>query len=170
MILSSSCMLRCLGDGTIGISPFCVEGLKEGSYTFTLDDEYFRLVSESDFIDFRSAKPRLKSVRMPEEGLRLLPGSFVVCQTRETVNLSGAYSCLLSGRGSCAQVGLNVLQSSSFVEPGTDQKLRLEISNVGPHSVMIYPGMAVVKGIFISMSDVGSLSDAISNSSIEIVA
>jgi deoxycytidine triphosphate deaminase len=171
MIMSSSSLQRCLHEGTITIDPFQPQNLKGGSYTFGLDSEYFELLSERGAIDLRTNQPRLRSRLMTDAGLELEPQSFFVCQTRETVNLNGQYSCLLSGRGSCAQIGLNVLQSSLFVEPGTTQKLRLEISNAGPYNVMIYPGMLVVKGIFVPMSD--ALVDvpmASSNSSLQIVA
>ena len=170
MILSATQVRRCVEDGSLAIDPFRAENLKEGSYTFSLDDEYFEVNCDTDQIDLRSSKLVLRSIRMSESGIELTPHSFVICQTRESISLNGPYSCFLSARGSCAQIGLNVLQSSMFVEPGTSQKLRLEVSNVGHYAVVLYPGMLVAKGIFVPMSDAREMMAFNAASSIKIVA
>jgi hypothetical protein len=88
-----------------------------------------------EVVDLRKPQPRLASKQMTDDGIVLTPQSLILCQTREVLILNGPYSCFLSGRGSCAQVGLNVLQSSQFAEQDTSRRLLLEISNAGSRKV-----------------------------------
>ena len=59
---------------------------------------------------------------------------------------------LLSTRGSCAQVGLNVLLSDTFAEPDTDCQLALAISNSSKSPILLFENMHIVKGIFFSLT------------------
>ena len=152
MILAHDQIRQCLESGAISIDPFEAENLREGSYSFTLSDEYIEAQYSAEIIDLRHGNPSVVHKTMPEKGLILAPQSFFLCQTRETLTLGSAYSCLLSGRRSCAQIGLNVLQSSQYAEPGTNQKIILEMTNVGLKPVIIFPGMKVVKGIFVPVT------------------
>lgn len=154
MIASNDCITRLVARGVISISPFDVSLLKLGSYTFRLDKAFRRLRPSIKPIDFRISKPEYEAVLAGDEGFILEPGAFVLGQTLEHLKLKRGVACLLSARGTCAQAGLNVLLSSQYAEPGTDQKLVLEIFNASPSPMALYPGMPIVKGIF---SDVGEL-------------
>ncbi len=160
MILPQSHILNCIREGDISIDPFQPENLKESSYTFTLDELCFEIEAGVEAIDLRKAPAPLVSRHIDAEGFRLEPQSFLLCQTKERLSLSATISCFLSGRGSCAQIGLNALQSSQYAEPGTSQKLMLEVSNAGPRAVQIFPGMKIVKGIFVPMANAESLAAA----------
>ena len=63
---------------------------------------------------------------MKEDGYILDPGEFVVGFTAEKLTLPQGIYCILGTRGSRAQLGLDVLQSSTLVEPGSDNQLALK--------------------------------------------
>lgn len=102
------------------ISPFVASQLKEASYTFTLQDS-----------------------------LVLQPEEFVIALTKERITLPKNVCCFLSTRGSIAQQGVDALQSSAFVEPLSDNQLKLEIKNNSALTVSLGAGTPIVKGVFV---------------------
>jgi deoxycytidine triphosphate deaminase len=90
-----------------------------------------------------------KEGQMGNTGYLLQPGAVLLTRTRETLRLPQNVACMLSVRRSCANIGLDFLQSDFFCEPQTDNQLTLMTKNVGPWPVTIYPGMLCVKGIFL---------------------
>lgn len=150
MILSAENIQWSIDNDELAIDPYNPAMLKEASYTFTLGNMVH--IPGFGVADLRKGKLPYIPFDLPTEfpkGYRLMPRSFVLGQTAEKLTLSSALSCILAGRGSVAQVGLDVVQSSIFAEPSTDQHLTLEISNNGNAPVILYPGMPLVKGIFI---------------------
>ena len=109
-----------MAEKRIVIEPFNRENLKEASYTFTLLDEVI-----------------------------LQPGEFTVALTKEKITLAENICCILSTRGSVAQMGVDALQSSTFVEPRSDNQLKLEIKNNSLVPVTLSAGLPIVKGIFL---------------------
>lgn len=119
MILSRESIEKSLKDGKIKLSPFDETQLKEASYTFTLQDS-----------------------------ITLNPGEFKVALTEEKVTLAKDICCFLSTRGSVAQQGIDALQSSTFVEPLSDNQLKLEMKNNSNETIVLEAGTPIVKGIF----------------------
>lgn len=122
MILSAKSIEEAVTERSIKIEPFNRELLKEASYTFTLQDE-----------------------------MVLQSGEFKVGLTKEKITLGLNICCQLSTRGSVAQMGVDALQSSIFVEPGSDNQLKLEIKNNSLLPVTLPAGLPIVKGIFLEV-------------------
>lgn len=120
MVLSQKTIKQYIEDGKIKIEPFDLSNLKEASYTFLLQD-----------------------------GLTLNPGEFVIGVTKEKITLAEDVCCFLSTRGSVAQQGIDSLQSSNFVEPMSDNHLKLEIKNNSEYPITLEAGTKIVKGIFV---------------------
>ena len=135
MFLTADQIKLAVQNGDLEITGFSEENLKPASYTFKLDSVLKDPKSGSE-------------IPVSSEGYELAPGSFVLGRTRESVNLRGKFVCILGTRGSLAQQGVDALQSSSIAEPDTNSCLTLEITNQGPHSVVLLPGMKIVKGAF----------------------
>jgi deoxycytidine triphosphate deaminase len=146
MILSGQKIKQCVQESHIGIDPFIETNLKEASYTFTLDSK-LRLLEDGQTLR-TDVKLNYKEISIPEEGFTLQPGQFVLGFTKEHLKLNNKFACTLSARGSCAQIGLNILLGSHFAEPDTDSQLVLEISNVGGIPIMLFANMLIVKGVF----------------------
>lgn len=130
MILSRNKIQQYIEGGHIRIDPFDENNLKEASYTFHLGSA-------------------LKDgTHIPAEGCELQPGQFVVGLLEEHLHIDNSIACLLTVRGSCAQNGINALNSDLFVEPGWSGQLSLAITNIHNVPVRLASGMPIVKGIF----------------------
>ena len=122
MVLSKQGIEEAIAAGKIIIEPFDASHLKEASYTFTL-----------------------------QEDIALEPDDFVVATTKEKILLTGDICCFLSTRGSIAQQGVDALQGSTFVEPLSDNQLKLEIKNNSTKAITLVAGTKIVKGIFVKV-------------------
>jgi len=142
MILSSVGIQKYIESGEIVIDPFNKGMLKPASYIFTLDNT-IRLLREEGGYDEVSIV----------DGYGLRPGGFVLASTKEHVRLGDRVGMFLGVRGSMARIGLNALQSSTFAEPGSDNKMILDLSNVVPGSIKLSPGMKIVTGVFVLLTD-----------------
>lgn len=79
---------------------------------------------------------------VPDEGkFELKPGAFVLGYTLERVWLPNYLAARIEGRSSMARFGVSIHQTAPTVHANFDGQLRLEISNVGPYTVLIEPGM-----------------------------
>lgn len=154
MILSAKEIRRSVEAGEICIHPFDEKFLKAASYSFTLGAK-MRTLTASE-INSNDKKITFDEHDIPEGGYLLKPGEFIICHTAETVSLGEKVACFLSMRGIKAQMGLDALQCEIFCEPGSeggwDGKLMLETSNRGPSPVRIFPGITIVKAIFIRVA------------------
>lgn len=147
MILSGRSIEQKIKDGEIAITPFDSGNLKAGSYTFTLGKR-LRKLKEMPEIDSRT-DPILEEVPFLPEGYLLQPGGHILGETAEKVSLNGKIACTLSTRATIAMMGLDVMQSSSYCEPDTNNVITLEISNTSAVPARLFPGIKIVKGVFI---------------------
>ena len=151
MVLSDTDIKSQVGDGTIAIEPFLTSNLKQGSYTFTLSALIFK-PKPQEIIDLSDPQVEHEAIKMKEDGYILDPGEFVVGFTAEKLTLPQGIYCILGTRGSRAQLGLDVLQSSTLVEPGSDNQLALEICNHSQSRIRLRAGDRIVKGIFLQLT------------------
>lgn len=151
MILSSSSIQAAVQKGDLGIAPFDEKNLKGASYTFTLADKLL-IPKKSELLTVSSECER-EEMTIGSDGYVLQPGDFVLGFTKEHIALNNKFACFLGTRGSCAQIGLNVLLGSDFAEPDTDNNIILEIHNAGNSSIKLEAGMMIVKGIFARIED-----------------
>jgi deoxycytidine triphosphate deaminase len=135
MFLSAEHIKQAVATGELAITPFVEENVKPASYTFTLDSTLHDPVSNQEIV-------------MADGGYVLPPGGFVLGKTAESLDLRGAFVCLLGTRGSTAQKGIDALQTSTIAEPDTNGQMKLEITNRGSQPVTLTAGMPMVKGVF----------------------
>ncbi len=147
MILSRETILSLVLDGHIGIDPFDEGLFKEASYTFTLGNTLF-LLPPDEPIDLRIGEPEPTVVTIDDDGFQLQPDAFIIAVTNENIRLPLGIACMLSTPSTNAQIGLDPLQTSIFCEPLSDNPIRLELRNNGTSPIILYPGMPIVKGIF----------------------
>jgi len=75
------------------------------------------------------------------EKFNLEPGAFVLGYTLERVELSDSLAARIEGRSSIARLGISVHQTAPTVQAGFSGRLRLEIANLGPYTILLEPGM-----------------------------
>jgi deoxycytidine triphosphate deaminase len=148
-ILSKQSIQQAIDNGTLGITSFQPNLLKEASYTFTLDS-VIQIPTQQEEVSIGTML--YTESKIPEEGYLLEPGQMILGYTQEELQLNNMYTCFLSVRRSCASIGLHVLFGDMFAEPNTSSKLTLEIINVGPSPIRITANIPIIKGIFNSLS------------------
>jgi dCTP deaminase len=87
------------------------------------------------------------------EDLSVAPKAFVISRTVEKITLAGDISGIMEGRAGLAKRGISVEQSSTFVEPGTDNPMTLEIFNASDQTVTLKAGQEIAKLRFFKLID-----------------
>lgn len=146
MVLSDNAIRGALAKGDIMIEPFDEANINQASYALTLADTLYTLKS-APFLDARGDNREYDELFIGD-GHILKPGGFVIGFTREKITLSKRISGFLSTRSSHAQMGLDVLQSSFFIEPGSSNPMALEIKNGGSAPIRLSSGIKIAKCIF----------------------
>lgn len=76
-------------------------------------------------------------------GITIHPGQFVLAHTLEYLRLPMNVAGQIEGRSSFARLGLQVHMTANLVEAGFEGSLTLEIANVGPNAIKLYPGTRI---------------------------
>lgn len=136
MILSGKEIEKHLGKD-IKIDPYDPTRLNPNSYNLTLHDTL--LIYESEVLDMR-AKPEVKEIKIPEEGLALQPGRLYLGRTVEFTE-THSFVPMLEGRSSIGRLGLFVHVTAGFGDVGFCGYWTLEISTIQP--IRIYAGVEI---------------------------
>lgn len=152
MILSAQQIYEAVLEKDIQIDPFDEDQLKPVSYTLRLGYRFWRH-PENTMIDLGNQLETKQETLLEGGSMILSPGEFIVGETFERVTLSDTIAGTLSVRGSCAQAGLNALNSDLVVEPGSSGPLKLAIKNTNHAPIKIIPGMNIVKILFYRLED-----------------
>jgi len=146
MILSKQAIIAHIKNSAIGIEPFTEQNLKQASYTLTLG-RVIRIAAEKKLRPDIAGRS-YKDITMDEQGHVLEPGAFVPGSSREKITLPENICAMLSNRGTCARMGIDVTQSSFFIEPESDNVMVFEIKNNNVIPVTVFPEMQIAKCIF----------------------
>jgi dCTP deaminase len=151
-ILTHDVILELIRNGTISIEPFSEEQVGPASVDLHLDNKFriFRALSQIHPVNSEASYEEVTELmEVKEDGhLLLMPGQAVLGITREKITLPDNICGWLEGRSRFARVGLMVHMTASFMQPGISNKQVLELNNVGPVPLAIYPGTAVCQFIF----------------------
>ncbi|MDF1664776.1 MAG: dCTP deaminase [Planctomycetota bacterium] len=154
MILARQDVLRAMSTGELKVEPFDESLLGAASLDLRLSP-YFRRLHRSDRpidliqeIDYRD--PDISEVVKIAEGAAydLKSGETVLGLTTETISFTGALCGRLEGRSRFARLGLLIHISAGFMAPGTSNQQVLEISNMSPRTLRLFPGTAICQLIF----------------------
>ena len=157
MVLSDQDIKESVDHGLISIVPFQLDKSRPATYIFTLGINLLRPVG-NDLIDFRKKiLPEYEEISLTDEGYILNSGEFLLAQTREKLTLSPQISMILEGLSALARIGIQVVQTSGFIEPDhTGSIITLELKNNGKSPFLLYPEMKIAKGIFMKLSSPAS--------------
>jgi len=149
-------------DGLITIEPWAEERLQPVSYDLTLDScarfaphpERVGLIdpkglsTRSDAIQTNQGVDYMDKGAIPSTGYTLKPGEFLLACTQEEVTLSPHIAARVEGKSSLGRLGVQVHITAGFIDPGFGGQITLEIANVAPWAVMLYPGMPIAQIVF----------------------
>ncbi len=146
-VLAKDEILKLVRSGVIKIKPFDESQVGAGSVdlhlgrTFRVFKKPSKILHIEDGIDFKSSTVVMKLKK--GEHIILQPGELIHGITEETIILAPSLSGRIEGRSRFARVGLLTHVSSGFVQPGTSGKIVLEIVNLSPMTMALYPGTKI---------------------------
>jgi dCTP deaminase len=151
MILTRDIILKEIKSKNIVITPFDETLLGPASYDLSLGD-IIRVFTPRkppfDVHDNSNYSDLTKSVKLSGKGYIMYPGEMVLGITNENIKLASNIAGWLEGRSRFARMGLMVHISSPFMSPGIDSHQVLEIANLSPTPLVIYPKTKICQFIF----------------------
>ena len=158
MILSQKEILERIKKGDIKIEPFENEQVGPASIDLTLDNQ-IRVFEKNKAIFHIKEKDIFKQYKKHTTILHLKRNGFYVLKpyemihgiTKEKIMLPEDLCGWLQGRTTFARLGLSVHVTASFIQPGINNKQVLEIVNLSPYELALYPGTRICQMILEKM-------------------
>lgn len=135
--------------GDLVIDPLNKAAIQPASVDLTLGDEFMLWPSPAfrgiiDMAETARHAPKMDRVIVGNGmGFDVLPGQFVLATTKETVGLADGFCARVEGRSSIGRFGLMVHATAGFIDPGFKGKITLEMYNLSPHKIRVYPGQSI---------------------------
>ena len=155
MILSDADIRARLARGDLKVGPLEDERLQiqPASIDLRLSDEFViyrpSQVSCLDPRDPQTLVAASQRLRVPYgEAFVLHPGEFGLGSTIEEVAIPHDLVATVDGRSSIGRLAVVVHATAGFIDPGFQGQITLELSNIGPIPVKLYPGMRVAQLVF----------------------
>jgi dCTP deaminase len=151
MILTRDVILGEIKKGNIKISPFDEKDLGPASYDLSLGDTLrifvpqespYSVTDDADFVDIT------KLIKLNQKGYTMSPGETVLGITAEKISLGSHIAGWLEGRSRFARLGLMVHISSPFMHPGINNRQVLEIANLSPSALTLFPKTKICQFVF----------------------
>ncbi len=155
MMLSDRDIKKYISEGKLKITPeLKEEQIQPAWIDLTLDNEFAIFKRrEVPFIDPKNPQDYTEKIKVKDdEPFILHPGEFVLGAVREYIKFPDDLAGAVDGRSSLGRLGIMTHVTSTFINPGWEGKLVLEINNVGIMPVALYPGMRICKVVFFKLS------------------
>lgn len=151
MILSDKTIKEKIKTGEISIDPFDEKFLQAASYDLHLDNHFMVFTRENySLIDVKQPMDgMMKNIEVDEEGGYIIhPGEFVLANVREITGVDEKHVGRLEGKSSLGRIGLVIHVTAGFLDPGNKLRMTLEMVNLSPLPIKIYPGMKIAQMAF----------------------
>ena len=104
-----------------------------------------KLISISPFSEVQIESAHINLHAGNTRPLTVKPNGFVLTTTKETITFADSICGFIEGRASLAKKGISIEQSSTFIEPGTNNMITLEVFNASDKEVIIEAGQEIAK-------------------------
>lgn len=142
MIYSFQGIRDLLSSGELGISPLNEHSIGPSSIDLRLGNNYLVYRSGQEIV-IGESEAEFDVLPIPDKGLKLLPGEFVLASTLERVKLGASIQGFIDTKGDVARAGVQVHSCDGHIDPGSDHTITLEISNRNSIPVTLKPGVYV---------------------------
>lgn len=155
MVLSDKSIREQIEKGRLAISPFDPELVQPSSVDVRLDRVFcaFKRGIVGILDTKKAVEELMETIEVPSGGtFALPPREFVLGTTLESFSLPDNIVGRLEGRSSLGRLGIVIHSTAGYVDPGFSGQLTLEISNLSPVPVILYPGMRIAQISFLQMT------------------
>ncbi len=142
MILTGKKIIEEVKSNKITISPFIKKRATTNSYDLSLGETIIRYTSK--IIDPKS-ESSYEIIKIPEEGLVLNAGDFVLGHSNEKIG-SDSYVPLIHGKSGTARMGLFVHVTADLIDIGSHGVTTFQLYATLP--VRLYPNMLIAQVSF----------------------
>jgi dCTP deaminase len=155
VILSDRTMRDEIERGRIRVEPLGEGAIQPSSIDLRLGDRIrvFRN-NHISHIDVRQDTSCLTEVVQLQEGqpFFLRPLEFALGVTHELIAVPDDLVARLDGKSSLGRLGLLIHATAGLVDPGWEGRLTLELMNLAPFPITLWPGMKIGQISFIKMT------------------
>jgi len=157
MILSGEQIREYIRQGRILIEPFDERLIGPSQVDLRLGSKFriFRATNLVDPSDRNSVEKNTELVDTKGKPFVIQPGQLILGVTLEKVAVPNDLVASIEGRSSIARMGVFIHISSGHVNPGSGSRgpipVTLEILNMNPAPVKLYPGMRICQLLFYTM-------------------
>lgn len=155
MLLSDTDIRAHITTGSLGITPYDDTLVQPASIDVRLGRS-FRVFENHRMacIDPSADQGDLTRLVTPDgdDPFVLHPGEFVLATTLEEVSLPDDLAARLEGKSSLGRLGLVTHSTAGFIDPGFTGHVTLELSNVAPLPIKLWPGMKIGQLCFFQLS------------------
>jgi dCTP deaminase len=99
-----------------------------------------------------SGPSMLDREEIPEMGVLLPSGGFMLAATKERFSIPNGIAGRLEGKSSIARLGLFIHITAGYFDPGFEGYATLELFNAAPHPIRLRAGMPIAQMSFTRMS------------------
>jgi len=157
MILSGEQIREYIRQGRILIEPFDERLIGPSQVDLRLGSKFriFRATNLVDPSDRNSIEENTELIDSKGKPFVIRPGQLILGVTLEKVAVPNDLVASIEGRSSIARMGVFIHISSGHVNPGSGSRgpipVTLEILNMNPAPVKLYPGMRICQLLFYTM-------------------
>ncbi|CAA9577241.1 MAG: Deoxycytidine triphosphate deaminase (dUMP-forming) [uncultured Thermomicrobiales bacterium] len=155
MILSDGTIRRLLADSRLVIDPLEDSQIQPASVDIRLGSTFLAFRRHtSECIDPREMNDALMEPMTVDNDRPFIlhPGEFVLGTTLERLTLPNDIVARVEGKSSLGRLGLLIHATAGFVDAGwTNGQITLELSNVAPLPIKLWPGMKIGQLSFMQM-------------------
>ena len=151
---------RVINTKDLKITPWEQKRLHPASYEMALGSRFLYFNSLVNVIDPLALENYTLEANIDDDeqpwydaGYYLLrPGEFVLGSSVETFTFPPDIAGELTGKSSIGRLGLQVHATAGFFDPGFSGTATLEISNISPCAIKLWPGLIVAQMRFVTMT------------------
>lgn len=134
---------RAIRNREIILSPYDPDLVQPSSVDVCLD--YRFLVPDNNGGAVDPQRPTHSwAVEVPQgQPFELGPGEFVLGSTYESLTLDERIAARLEGKSSLGRLGLLTHATAGFIDPGFSGNITLELANLSPRPLLLWPGMKI---------------------------
>jgi dCTP deaminase len=148
MLLNDTALVKALEDERFTLTPFDSSRVQPSSIDMTLGNQFSVLnwtFPQGTVVDLREDNSAFLNDISVVGYLDLKPGEFALATTVEVLTLPNDLAARVEGKSSLGRLGLMVHITAGFIDPGFHGEVTLELVNLLPVPIRIYPGMPVAQ-------------------------
>jgi dCTP deaminase len=149
MYLSDATIKTLVAEGHLGIDPFDPALVQPASVDCRLGPEIKAMADGAGIDPYQAGDIEWISTAIPTGRPYLLTkGAFVLGHTVETYRFPADILGGVNGKSSLGRLGLAVHTTAGWCDPGFSGQVTLELSNIGPRDILLWPGMLIAQMVF----------------------